>query len=79
MNHMFVEQIGKTIKVYVADMLVKSLCVSNHFTHLLEMFSILRAYHMKLNPNKCAFRASSRDFLSFIVNQRDIKANPIRF
>ena len=31
---------------------------------------------MKLNPLKCAFRVSSGKFLSFMVNQLGIKANP---
>ena len=31
---------------------------------------------MKLNPNKCAFRVLSGEFLGFMVSQRGIKANP---
>ena len=31
---------------------------------------------MKLNPTKCAFGASARKFLGFIVNSRGIEANP---
>ena len=47
---MFKEQIGKTMEVYVDDMLIKSKVASDHVAHLVEMFKILRAYRMKLNP-----------------------------
>lgn len=40
------------------------------------MFEILRSYHIKLNPLKCAFSVSSGKFLGFIVSSRGIEANP---
>ena len=52
-NRIFANQIGKTIKVYVDDMLVKILHATNHVHDLREMFTILRRYKMKLSPNKC--------------------------
>ena len=73
---MFKEQIGKTMEVYVDDMLVKSKVSSNHVAHLADMFKILRTYCMKLNPLKCAFDVASGKFLGFMVNQRGIEANP---
>lgn len=58
------------------DVLVKSLCVEDHLTHLAEMFNVLHVYGMKLNPNKCAFRVFSGKFLKFMVNQWGLEANP---
>ena len=52
---MFARQIGKTMEVYVDDMLVKSLKMEDHIHHLREMFKILRKYKMKLNLNKCLY------------------------
>ena len=40
------------MEVYVDDMLVKSLKANDHVRDLREMFTILRRYKMKLNPNK---------------------------
>ena len=54
-NHMFADQIGRTMEVYVDDMLVKSLTAGDHGRNLREMFALLRKYKMKLNPNKCIF------------------------
>ena len=73
---MFTEQIGRTIEVYVDDMLVKSKLARDHIQDLDQMFKVLRRYQMKLNPLKCAFGVASGKFLSFMVNQRGIKANP---
>ena len=69
---MFKEQIGKTMEVYVDDMLVKSL------RDLKETFDILCRYKMKLNPSKCAFGVSSGKFLGFMVNHCGIEANPAK-
>ncbi|XP_024024918.1 uncharacterized protein LOC112092599 [Morus notabilis] len=64
------------MKVYVDDMLVKSTRATQHIDHLGKMFGVLRRYHMKLNPLKCAFGVRSGKFLGFLVSNRGIEANP---
>ncbi|MGV7988958.1 reverse transcriptase domain-containing protein, partial [Mycobacterium kansasii] len=59
---------GRSIEVYVDDMLVKSVKAAEHLAHLDETFSIMRKYQMKLNPTKWAFGVSSGKFLGFQVN-----------
>ncbi|GFS34945.1 hypothetical protein Acr_00g0036910 [Actinidia rufa] len=75
-NRMFKEQIGKTMEVYIDDMLVKSLRSSDHIAHLEETFSILRRHRMMLNPSKCIFGVSSGKFLGFLVTKQGIEVNP---
>ncbi|KAM1246539.1 hypothetical protein ACFX2J_042603 [Malus domestica] len=75
-NSMFAEQIGKSMEVYVDDMLVKSKHAEQHITNLSETFTILKRYRMRLNPNKCAFGVGSGKFLGFMISQRGIEANP---
>ena len=75
---MFKPLLGKTMEVYIDDMLVKSKWRSDHVTHLQKSFDLLRAYAMKLNPSKCAFEVSVSRFLSFVVTQRGIEANPVQ-
>ena len=75
-NRMFQKQIGTFMEVYIDDMLVKSIKVELHITHLAEEFQVLRSYNMKLNPAKCAFGVSTEKFLGFVVNNRGIEANP---
>ncbi|KAM0990628.1 hypothetical protein ACFX2C_009117 [Malus domestica] len=69
-------KIGKSMEVYVDDMLVKSKHVDQHITNRSETFTILKKYRMRLNPNKCAFSVGSGKFLGFMISQRGIEANP---
>ena len=69
---------GKTMEVYIDDMLVKSKECPDHTQHLQETFELLHMHNMKLNPLKCAFGVSSSKFLGFMVMQRGIEANPIQ-
>ncbi|XP_022883683.1 uncharacterized protein LOC111400502 [Olea europaea var. sylvestris] len=73
-NRMFVDLIGKTMEVYVDDMLVKSLKADYHVMHLDDTFRILMRYKIKLNPLKYAFGVASSKFLGYMVNQRVLKA-----
>ena len=75
-NHRFHPQIGRNVKVYVDDMLVKSQDEGKHLVDLQETFDTLRQYNMRLNPSKCAFGVSTRKFLVFMVSHRGIEANP---
>ncbi|XP_070009677.1 uncharacterized protein [Nicotiana sylvestris] len=64
---MFQKHLGKTMEVYIDDMLVKSQHSGDHISHLSDTFQILRRFNMKLNPKKCEFGVSS-------VNPAKIKA-----
>ncbi|XP_012857161.1 PREDICTED: uncharacterized protein LOC105976442 [Erythranthe guttata] len=64
-NAMFADQIGKNMEVYIDDMLVKSVKVSDHLTDLDQCFATLRKYKMKLNPLKCSFGVRADKALPF--------------
>jgi ribonuclease HI len=76
MTTMFGNQIGKTVEVYIDDMLVKSVRREDHLTHLREVFEILRRDELRLNAPKCLFGVCSRKFLGHIISSRGIEANP---
>lgn len=67
-NQMFNKPIGRNMKVYVDDMLIKSKKVGTHLDDLKETFDALIKYHMRLNSAKCAFKVSSGKFLGFMVS-----------
>ena len=73
---MFRPLLGKTMEVYIDDMLVKSKERPYHTMHLQQAFELLRAYGMKLKPTKCAFGVSVGRFLGFMMTHRGIEANP---
>ena len=56
-------------------MLVKSKEELAHLDDLKETFATLKAYQIRLNPNKCVFGVASGKFLGFMVSQRGIEAN----
>ena len=67
-NRMFIQQIGRNVEVYVDYMLVKSKKEDRHLYNLREKFETPRLFDVKLNPNKCVFRVSSRKFMGFMVS-----------
>ncbi|KAJ9542444.1 LOW QUALITY PROTEIN: hypothetical protein OSB04_028950 [Centaurea solstitialis] len=73
---MFKEHLGRTMEVYIDDMLVKSERSIDHVEHLKQSFDILRQYKMKLNPTKCSFGVRAGKFLGYLVTQREIEASP---
>lgn len=73
---MFFELIGKTMEVYIEDILVKSKKASQHVENLNKMFQVLWKFWMKLNPLKCVFEVALGKFLRYMVNEHGIEANP---
>ncbi|KAL0306823.1 UNVERIFIED_CONTAM: hypothetical protein Sradi_6099600 [Sesamum radiatum] len=62
-------------EVYIDDMLVINQQANRHIPDLAETFGILRKYHMKQYPYKCAFGVKSDHFLGFIVTTKGIDVN----
>ena len=48
MTKIFREEIGKLMKVYVDDMLVKNKKAADHISDLSKVFKIIRHYNMKV-------------------------------
>ncbi|XP_070029943.1 uncharacterized protein [Nicotiana sylvestris] len=70
MTTIFHDMIHKEIKVYVDDIIIKSIKQSDHVRDLRKFFQRLRRYNLKLNPAKCAFGVPSGKLLGFIVSRR---------
>ena len=76
MTKMFESRLGKTIVVYIDDMVVKSKLVSEHLADLTNIFEILRWHKLLLNASKCSFGVGSGKFLEYMVTHRGIEVNP---
>ena len=76
MTKMFKPQLGRSIEVYIDDMVVKSKMVSEHVGDLATIFGILRKHKLRLNASKCSFGIGSGKFLGYMVTHREIKVNP---
>ena len=75
-TRMFELQMGKSIKVYIDNMVVKSKLVSGHVRDLGDIFKVLRRHRLRLNVSKCSFGVGSRKFLAYMVTHRGIEVNP---
>uniref|UniRef100_A0A2N9IX95 Uncharacterized protein n=1 Tax=Fagus sylvatica TaxID=28930 RepID=A0A2N9IX95_FAGSY len=73
---MFKDQIGRTMEIYIDDMVVKSRLSQNHLKDLTETFRVLRLHKLRLNASKCVFGVGSGKFLGFMVSHRGIEVNP---
>ena len=67
---------GKSIEVYIDDIVVKSKVVSEHVGDLRSIFEILRKHKLRLNTSKCFFGVGSGKFLGYMVTHWGIKVNP---
>ena len=68
-NKIFKHLIGKTMEVYVDDMLVKSLDRADHIKHLQDCFDVPMHHKMMLNPGMCAFGVGSIKILGLMVSK----------
>ena len=76
MTKMFEPHLGKSIEVYIDDMVMKSKMVSEHVRDLENIFEILRKHKLRLNASKCSFGVGSGKFLGYMVTHQVIEINP---
>ena len=75
MIRMFEPQLGKSIEVYIDDMVVKSKVVSEHMGDVEVIFGILREHKLHLNASKCLFGVGFGKFLGYMVTHRRIEVS----
>ena len=75
-TRMFELQMGKSIEVYIDDMVVKRKFVSDHVKDLDDIFEILRKYKLPRNASKCSFGVGSGKFFGYMVTHRGIEVSP---
>src|SRR3954467_4046516 len=61
-NKLFKHQIGRNIKVYADNILVKLTKENDQIKDLLKTFEVLKRYNLKLNPQKCVFGVTAGKF-----------------
>jgi hypothetical protein len=69
-------QIGRNVKAYIDDMVVKSKKHGDLLDDLKETFENLHKYKMMLNSKKCVFGVSSGKLFGYMVSSRGINVNP---
>jgi len=73
---MFEPQLGKSIVIYIDNMVFKSKLEFEYINDLGNIFKILRRHKLWLNLSKCSFGVRLVKFLGYMVTHRGIKVNP---
>ncbi|XP_057452113.1 uncharacterized protein LOC130743916 [Lotus japonicus] len=67
---------GKSVEVYIDDIIVKTPKGGDHTADLAVVFEQLKKHNMRLNPDKCTFGVRSGKFLGYMLTNRGIELNP---
>ena len=73
---MFEPQLGKSIEIYIDDMVVKSKLESEYVNDHGNIFEILRRNKLCLNASNYSFGVGLGKFLGYMVTHHGIKVNP---
>src|SRR5579859_1403505 len=76
MQKVFRELLRKHAEAYVDDIVVKSKCSGDLILDLEQVFTKLREFGVRLNPEKCIFGVPRGKLHGFVVSERGIEANP---
>jgi hypothetical protein len=70
------EQIGRNVKVYIDDIIIKSAKADSLLDDLRETFANLDQYNIKLNQKKLSFGVPTGQLLGYLISERGIEGNP---
>jgi hypothetical protein len=76
MDVIFKGEIGKSVVVYIDDIIVMSKTFDEHLAHLRETFSRLRDANLKLKLKKCSFAMNGIHCLGFVLNKDGYQPSP---
>lgn len=67
---------GERCFVYLDDIVIFASSLQEHEQKLQEVFSRLRKYHLKVQPDKCEFLRREVAYLGHIISNEGVKPNP---
>ena len=73
MNHVLRDFLGKFVVVYFDDILIYSLNLHDHVSHLKCVLDVLRKEKLYANREKCVFRTESVIFLGYVVSKNGVE------
>jgi transposase InsO family protein len=76
MNHLFQHMIGKSVFIYLDDILIASRTAEEHESHLQEVLSILADNKLYVNRAKCSFNLPEVHYLGYIVGVGGVRPDP---
>ncbi|KAJ8332185.1 hypothetical protein SKAU_G00428350 [Synaphobranchus kaupii] len=77
-NDVLRDLLGKTVFVYIDDILIFSKSPQEHILHVREVLQRLLENQLFVKAEKCSFHVSSVPFLGFIIEEGSIRADPAK-
>ncbi|KAJ8343696.1 hypothetical protein SKAU_G00310250 [Synaphobranchus kaupii] len=77
-NDVLRDLLGKSVFVYIDDILIFSKSPQEHILHVREVLQRLLENQLFVKAEKCAFHVSSVPFLGFIIEEGSIRADPVK-
>ena len=76
MNNVFKDLLGKSVLIYLDDILVFSKDPGEHVKHVREVMEVLRAHKLYAKLAKCEFGKEKLAFLGHVVSAEGIQVDP---
>jgi hypothetical protein len=76
MNLVLSPCLRKSVLVFMDDILVYSSSVSEHVTHLREVFTLLQQHKLYVKESKCSFACTSLEYLGHIISENGVATDP---
>ncbi|KAH7697125.1 gagpol and env protein precursor [Aphelenchoides avenae] len=75
MESIFEEDLGKTVFIYLDDILIATKTLEEHLQVLEKVLTKLREYNLRLKPKKCAFLKTETAFLGHVISAEGLKTD----
>lgn len=76
MNHVFRDQLRKTVLVFFYDILVYSPTLEEHFSHLEQVLDLLRQNKLFAKKSKCSFGLGRVEYLGHVITEHGVSTDP---
>ncbi|KAJ8350818.1 hypothetical protein SKAU_G00259480 [Synaphobranchus kaupii] len=77
-NDVLRDLLGRSVFVYIDDILIFSQSPQEHVRHVREVLQRLLENQLFVKAEKCSFHASTVPFLGFIIEEGSIRADPVK-
>jgi hypothetical protein len=75
MNHIFMDQLRKSVLVFFDDILIYSRSWQEHMRHLDEVLSIMKAQSLYAKESKCEFGMTKLLYLGHIISAQGVQVH----
>ncbi|KAH7710724.1 gagpol and env protein precursor [Aphelenchoides avenae] len=75
METIFDEELGKSVFIYLDDILIATETLEEHLQVVEKVLSKLREYNLRLKPKKCAFLKTETAFLGHVISSEGLKTD----